>query len=180
MTTGFHSAPRGGAFIQIDAGEAGLLRSMAALVLQLVEAPEPQDDFAALVGIGTSSVKPEDPVLARLFPDAYSDDAEAAGDFRRYTEDDLRRRKRENAQGVLDQIPPRGGEITLDLADAHAWLKVLNDVRLALATRLGIKDDMPAVELDDELAADEKAGALSVYSWLTGLQDSLLRALTGE
>ncbi len=33
---------------------------------------------------------PEDPVLARLLPDAYRDDPEAAGEFRRYTEPALR------------------------------------------------------------------------------------------
>ena len=43
--------------------------------------------------------KPDDPVLARLFPDAYEDDGEAAGEFRRYTEMGLRDGKREAAGG---------------------------------------------------------------------------------
>ncbi|TDQ44579.1 DUF2017 domain-containing protein [Actinorugispora endophytica] len=178
MTTGFHSAPRGGVRIEVDSGEASLLRSMAALVLQLVEAPEPQDEFAALIGIGANSTRPEDPVLARLFPDAYTEDALAAGDFRRYTEDGLRRHKRENAQLVFDGIPAGGGEITLDLADAHSWLKLLTDVRLSLGTRLGIEDEADLEALRQRLRGDESlASAAHIYEWLTHLQESLVQAL---
>ncbi|HEX9536635.1 MAG TPA: DUF2017 family protein, partial [Streptosporangiaceae bacterium] len=38
------------------------------------------EEFAALLGLSESTALPEDPVLARLLPDAYRDDAEAAGD----------------------------------------------------------------------------------------------------
>ncbi len=101
MTIGFRPAHGGGVTIVLDADEVAVLRSMTALVLELVEPPEPKDEFSELVGIGGSSEKSDDPVLARLFPDAYNDDDEAAGDFRRYTEDGLRRNKRENAETLL-------------------------------------------------------------------------------
>ncbi len=48
----------------------------------------PPDDLAALEAMlypPGAAQTPEDPVLARLLPDAYSDDPEAAGEFRRYT-----------------------------------------------------------------------------------------------
>ncbi|GAA3752612.1 hypothetical protein HDA32_004524 [Spinactinospora alkalitolerans] len=180
MTNGFRPAPRGGVTIDLDLDEAAVLRSMAGLILQLVEPPEPKDGLAELVGIGGSDTKPEDPVLARLFPDAYSDDTESAGDFRRYTEDELRRHKRDNAQAMLVALPEAGGSVTLDLADAHAWLKALNDVRLALGTRLEIEEETYDAYLRGEGQVDDAdAAALHIYDWLGGLQETLLQALIG-
>lgn len=191
MTTGFRRAPKGVLYIDLTADEAGVLRSMAALLLDLVEEPETQDEFATMVGIGTSSEKPDDPVLARLFPDAYGDDPAAAGDFRRYTEDDLRRHKRENAQTVLesipDPVPAHGCRVDLDLADAHAWMKAVNDVRLALGTRLGITEEMSEELLDAQTGGPEgsarrgaDAAALHIYGWLAWVQESLVTAMQGE
>ncbi|MBV2367138.1 DUF2017 domain-containing protein [Streptomonospora nanhaiensis] len=180
MTKGFRPV-RGGVTIDLDADEVEVLRSMAALVLDLVEPPPERDEFESIVGIGTSSTRPDDPVLARLFPDAYSDDAESAGDFRRYTEDGLRRHKRENAQAVAAALPPRGGgRITLDLGDAHAWLKALNDVRLVLGTRLGVEEETFEAYLRGEYTVPEsEAVAMHVYDWLGGLQETLVQALFG-
>ncbi|MET1052148.1 MAG: DUF2017 family protein, partial [Mycetocola sp.] len=48
---------------------------------------------------GEADVDPA--ILARLFPDAYVNDPEAADEFRRFTLDDLIDRKVENARGVL-------------------------------------------------------------------------------
>ena len=44
------------------------------------------------------TMAPEDPVLARLLPDGYRDDPEAAGEFRKYTEPSLRSAKHQAAQ----------------------------------------------------------------------------------
>ena len=45
-----------------------------------------------------------DPAIARLVPDAYSDDAEAAQEFRRLTERDLLDRRRQDAADVLASL----------------------------------------------------------------------------
>lgn len=188
MTNGFRRGPKGVVLIDLTADEAAVLRSMAALVLELVEEPEEQDEFASMVGIGTSTETPEDPVLARLFPDAYGEDAKAASDFRRYTEDDLRRHKRENAQSMLESIPADvpGSEclIELDLADAHAWMKGLNDVRLALGTRLGVSEeteqDIDALLTGARGVDHPDAAALHIFGWLGGVQESLVLAIQGE
>ena len=84
---------------------------------------------------------PEDPVLARLLPDGYRDDAEAAGEFRRYTEPALRSAKYQAAQEMLDTLPESGGRIQLTQDQALSWLKALNDVRLALGVRLGVTEE---------------------------------------
>ncbi|RCV49947.1 DUF2017 domain-containing protein [Marinitenerispora sediminis] len=181
MTSGFRSAPHGGVSIDLDRDETAVLRSMANLVLELVEPPPPQDEFAEMVGIGSSSEKPTDPVLVRLFPDAYSGDAESAGDFRRYTEDGLRRHKRENANAMLAALPEAAGRVVLGPVEAHAWMKSLNDIRLALGTRLGVEEESYQAHLRGERRADgddaANTAAMHIYDWLGGLQETLVHAL---
>jgi hypothetical protein len=127
--------------------------------------------LAELTGLGgPPPSRPEDPVLARLLPDGYRDDADAAGEFRRLTEASLREEKRRNALGVLADLPgPEGAEIRLDEPTVERWLAALNDVRLALGTRLDVAEDMPEPDPDDP-----DAPAYVVYLWLTGLQEILL------
>jgi hypothetical protein len=133
-------------------------------------------DLAAMLGATGPTSPPQDPVLARLLPDAYRDDPEAAGEFRRYTEQGLRSGKVAAAQTVLATLPAEGGQVRLGPEDAQAWLRALNDVRLAIGTVLGITEDY-----EDELEAaswtDPRSAYLEVYHWLGYLQDSLVRAL---
>ena len=63
--------------------------------------------MAALLGSRPGHARRTIPVLARLLPDAYRDDTEAAGEFRRFTEQDLRSGKVAAARTVLDTLPPR-------------------------------------------------------------------------
>lgn len=134
------------------------------------------EGFAAMLGLSTSTNAPEDPVLARLLPDGYRDDAEAAGDFRRYTEQDLRSGKVAAARTVLATLPEDGGHILLSAADAQAWLRAINDVRLALGVRLSITEDFQ--ERMGQLEPDDPRSAYFwVYDWLTYLQETLVRAL---
>jgi hypothetical protein len=134
------------------------------------------EEFAALLGLSESTALPEDPVLARLLPDAYRDDAEAAGDFRRYTEQDLRSGKVAAARTVLATLPEGGGQVRLSTDDAQAWLRAINDVRLALGVRLSITEDFEErlAGLDPE---DPRSAYFWVYDWLTYLQETLVHAL---
>jgi hypothetical protein len=139
----------------------------------------PPDDLAALEAMlyPPGAVQtPEDPVLARLLPDAYSDDPEAAGEFRKYTEPALRSAKYEVAKQLLDTLPEAGGRIQLSNDEALAWLKALNDVRLALGVRLGVTE-----EFEQEWAKlkpdDPQWTAYEVYAWLGAVQESLVQAL---
>src|SRR5215469_17326009 len=134
------------------------------------------EEMAAMLGTAGPTSPPEDPVLARLLPDAYRDDPEAAGEFRRYTEQGLRSGKVAAAQTVLATLPSDGGRVRLSAGDAEAWLRSLNDVRLALGVVLGITEDYEPEfsELDPE---DPREAYLHVYDWLTFLQETLVRAL---
>lgn len=174
--------------LRLDAQEATVL---AALVEQLVSllggesrhaGGEGQRDRAASgrdelppVRLSDNTTAPDDPVLARLFPDAYRDDDEAAAEFRRYTEVGLRDGKLAAAATVLDDLGS-AGDIVIDHERAQAWLRALNDLRLALGTRLEITEEMHERfgELDPD---DPRFPAFAAYDWLSFLQESLVRAV---
>jgi hypothetical protein len=119
---------------------------------------------------------PQDPVLARLLPDAYQDNPEAAGEFRKYTESSLREAKKYFAQVMLDTLPEHGGRIRLTGDQARDWMRALNDVRLMFGVRLEVTEDF-----EEQLAAldpeDPAVPVFEVYGWLGAVQESLVQAL---
>jgi len=168
--------------------EATIIRDLVEQVVELVEpmrlggrTPAPEaDELTALVGMfggeDDGAELPDDPVLARLLPDAYQDDPDAANEFRRFTESGLRSAKVACAQTLLATLPPSGGKVRLSADQAEAWLRSLNDVRLALGVRLGVTDDYDA--LDEDVAEDDPRYAyVQVYQWLAYIQGSLVAAL---
>jgi hypothetical protein len=133
--------------------------------------------FAADLGFSGSTELPDDPVLARLLPDAYTGDPEAAGEFRRYTEQDLRAGKLAAAQLVLSTLPASGGRVRLTREQGEQWLRALNDVRLALGVVLEVTEDFD--DTAGEIPAEDPRSAyVWVYQWLAYLQDSLLEAMS--
>jgi hypothetical protein len=195
IMAGFRRTPRG-VSARFTAGQAGIVRNLVAQMAELVggpgsaEAPpaggtegpgEAADgglpvDFAAILATDGPPAPPDDPVLARLLPDAYGDDPEAAGEFRRYTEHGLRSGKVAAARTVLATLPAAGGRVRLSAGDAEAWLRSLNDVRLALGVVLGITDDYES-EFGKLDPGDPRQAYLHVYDFLTFLQETLVRAL---
>jgi len=174
VSTGFRRS-RQGLRITLSVDETTIIRTLVEQMLELIGELPKSDPGLAELGISENREAPHDPVLARLFPDGYRDDSEAAEEFRRYTESSLRDGKREAAEVVLASIRSPG-EITLDDGQAKAWLRALNDVRLALGTRLEITEE--SYERMDELDWDDpKFPMFSMYDWLTFLQESLVRAL---
>ncbi|MCU1593492.1 MAG: hypothetical protein JWO12_884 [Frankiales bacterium] len=164
---------RGAIRADLDDVELQVLRQLAGELLALVDEPEVSEDpLAALVGMPPGEVPaPEDDILRRLLPDAYRDDADAAGEFRRFTDADLRTSKRANALAVLQTLPDVPGRMTLSRDDVDAWLGLLNDVRLALGTALGVTEES---DLDDYEQDDPAYQTFSIYGWLGYLQESLL------
>lgn len=179
---GFARSRSGGLVLSVHETERALLLSLAQQMAEFV-APDPlaadADPLAAMVGIDPEAMVPDDPALARLFPDAFRDDPEAARDFRRFTERGLREAKAVNALTVAETLGVDGRRITIPADDIGAWLGFLNDTRIALGTRIGITEDN-----HEELAAlpedDPSSGPFHVYDWLTYLQDSLVHLLVGD
>jgi len=136
------------------------------------------DPLAQLLAMPSEIVTPDDPVLLRLLPNAYAD-PEAASDFRRYTEPQLRGSKQWNLRLVREQLTVlvdenHGGVI--EELDADIWLKAINDLRIALSIRLEINEDsFETFELlPDE---DPQKSVYAVYFWLGWLQENLLGLL---
>ena len=166
--------------------EAVIIRDLVGQVVELVAAdmpPPASDDLAALVGLtedpglADDAGLPEDPVLARLLPDGYRDDPDAAHEFRRFTESGLRSAKVESARTLLDTLPAGGGKVRLSSDQAEAWLRSLNDVRLALGVRLGVTDDYDGLG-EDVQADDPRYAYIQVYQWLAYIQECLVAALS--
>ena len=173
--------------------EADLLRSLASQLVELLrnEAAVPRGDrdpFEAMLDFSGPTAEPEDPVLARLFPTAYPADEEASAEFRRFTEGALRDGKATAAITIIDALEEAGlpAELTedglmidveLDEPGAETWLRSFTDVRLALATRLGVEEGDEEVwqALPDE---DPRAQAHDIYEWVGYLQETLIEALT--
>ena len=178
----FRPTRGGGARAVLAPAEASLLRSLVGQVIMLIAPDGPPRvqtdglDWDALEASLGEPQTPEDPVLARLLPDGYRDDPTAAEEFRKYTESDLRSVKQQAAQEMLDTLPETGGRIQLTHDQAHAWLKALNDVRLALGVRLGVTEEFEEQwgRLRDD---DPQWAAYEVYAWLGAVQESLVQAL---
>ncbi|MEU4084304.1 DUF2017 domain-containing protein [Streptomyces aureus] len=195
----FEPLPGGGAAVALDEVEISIIRSLAVQLLELI-GPGPAenasaDPLAELFAEGPSE-PPSDPVLRRLFPDAYSGPGvEAAtpeqaeeqqahsAEFRRFTENDLRAGKRENALAVirsLDALTPGGdGGAVLELTTGQSeqWLRALNDLRLAIGSRLDVVDEEDTdllYRLPDE---DPRKPMVMAYLWLGGLQETLVTTL---
>ena len=168
----------GSVTVTFDEPDVELLRHVLTEMLELLG---PADDgdvdpLAAAVGIGTATTAPEDPALARLFPDGYRDDDAAAADFRRYTEGGLREGKRSAIVRALATLDSPGTKRVIGPEDADAWLRSLTDLRLVLGERLGVTEDWEErlEALDDD---DPMLGAYWLYDRLTMLQESLVQAL---
>jgi hypothetical protein len=188
--SGFKRHRRSGACVAtFTAFEADLLRSLAGQLIELLRnesaTSQKADPLEDLLDFSGPTTAPEDPVLARLFPTAYPDDEEAAGDFRRFTESTLRDGKAAAAAAVIDALeeaglPPEPEEglfidVELDPPSAMVWMRSFTDMRLAIATRLGVEEgdeDYWATLPDD----DPRAQVHDIYDWLGYLQETLVQA----
>lgn len=150
----FSTRPDGTVEAHVSRDEALLLQSLASQV-------------SALLRDGNDS----DPAVARMLPDAYPDDEAASAEFRRFTASGLIDRKVANADTVLLSLSEaiETGNLTLDAAEAQAWLRSLTDIRLTLASRLGIESDDQAPSGDTVLQ--------DLYDWLGFVQNSLVEAI---
>jgi Domain of unknown function (DUF2017) len=122
--------------------------------------------------LGSLLEDPDDPDLRRLFPPASDDDAEADA-YRSLVHDQLVD-GRERALSTLEQTLDRE---TLTAEEADAWLRVLNDLRLILGTRLDVTEETMLADIDPN---DPSAQQYAVYAYLSWLQEQLVAALSAD
>jgi hypothetical protein len=155
---------------RFSSDDRALLTALAQQLVHLLEeraAESPADLLYAQLGIGGASAPPLDPALARLLPDAYRDDSEAASEHRRFTELGLVDRKVANARSVVRML--EAPVVAPDDAGVQSWLRHLTDLRLVLAARLQIDEDGDEGTGEDAL--------LDLYDWLGYLQGTLVECL---
>ena len=147
-----------GIHISLDEQETGILRELAKEMRLLLEADIPA----------------QDEVLQRLFPRAYEEE-EAQQNYEELIGNELRDVKREALRKVEEALGTSGPlETELPPSDVDEWLRFLNDVRLAIGTRLEVDETKMEREFDPN---DPEAPALSVLHWLGWLQGTMLEQL---
>jgi len=188
----FRALRKGGVHGELPAYAAALLGNLARQLIELLSDGEPleqvgTDPLEAMLDFDAPREMPEDPALQRLLPDAHREDPEVAAEFRRFTERSLREGKVDDAIVVLRSLGADSAEPTpeseeavefeLDRDAARSWLRCLTDLRLTLASRLGVSaddEDFWASLPDD----DERLPVYEIYGWLGYLLESLLDAVT--
>ena len=147
-----------------------LFEQMSELLSEL-GGQESTDPLEAMLGMNGSTEISDDPALARLFPDGYSDDEHASADFRRFTEQDLRQQKTAALIDIRNALTGNDETSLVSQEQAQSWLKAINDLRLVLGTRLEITQ-----ENDFDFDSDDPG--VNLYNYLTYLQGTLLDALS--
>lgn len=171
-----------GVGILFEREEAAMLDQLVRQLIALMESYsgttlDPDPLFASLE-VGGSEHPPDDPALARLFPDAFEDADDAAG-FRRVTEQGLINRKLQDAMrvasdlgaGAADGRDDGGVCVTICSQSFPAWARTLTAVRLAIAARIGLEQDDDHDRLIDE---EETRGTVLVFDWLASLLEAVL------
>lgn len=154
----FVRAKRGGKLlVELDAPEAGALRHLADEMIGLLE-----EESRA------------DPVVRRLFPDAYEDPQDAR-DFASLVGDELRATKRQSLERLRSHLGRAGGaRVSLAPDDVQAWLTTLTDLRLAIGARLEITQEGMDAPVDSE---HPDAMTMAILHWLGWLQESILETM---
>lgn len=179
MAQGFRPT-RKGITARFEEPEKQLLQKLFADVAEALapDRPVSEDPLERLLGVSGDTSAPEDSALHRLLPDG-SPDPERAAEFRRYTERGLREAKiggLKQAALALEAQPVR-----LDPEQAQVFGRALNDVRLVLADRLGIRSEEDAERVgryDDWSAIEDVETYMSLlYNFVSWLQETLVQAL---
>ncbi len=156
------------------------------------EAETPQDLLDYLTNLEAHLAEPDDPAILRLLPNAAPTDREVADEFRRYTEPDLRALKVARLRRLWSQLSEDGPRWEVAEDQAMETAAALTDVRLVLASRLGIETDADAERIHEDIGLVPYANADGLvpdreriwlgmlYEALTWLQDSLVAFVMGE
>jgi Domain of unknown function (DUF2017) len=134
--------------VDLTEAEAALLAGLLGDLADVLAAPDP-----------------DDPVIQRLYPEGYSDDDEASREYRELVQADLQAERISRLRACRAELPAGSGRMALDEEAVDRWLRVLNDLRLGLGTRLGVTE---------EHELDERQPAVQIYAWLTAVQDTLV------
>jgi hypothetical protein len=160
-------ATRRGYVAQLDTPERVVLAHVVGDVVELLQDAVPDADGAPWGTLEAEVTPPQDPALSRLLPEA-SADPDVSAEFRRLTQGELAGAKAKRllafAELLLDDEVARaaatGRHVRAERTDllvardaARDTAAALTDVRLVLASRLGVTTDGQAEDLYAEIEA---------------------------
>jgi hypothetical protein len=127
----------------------------------VVELPKEEREFLSdvlelLASIPSSG---DDPATRRLQVPVYLDDPEANSEWWLFMGEELSI-ARSADRGVYQRVMETDGKITLTTEEADAFLRVLNEGRLALGARFGLE-----VEADHDQLPEEQRQVLDYLGW---------------
>jgi hypothetical protein len=140
--------------VRLSRGVRGLLVELCRQSRALLEAEDPSSD----------------PAVSRLFPPAYPDDPLQNLEF----ETNLGAAPRSGKLEALDVVERTATASTLTEDELHAWIGVVNDLRLVLGTRIEITEEAT----DEDFPADDpRHETYRVYQFLGYLLQELLQGI---
>ncbi len=142
----------------------------------------PDDDPIAVLmhAAETEPLDRTDPLVARLFPNAYMGDDEASSDFARFTEYEQRAQLARDfaiVTGALAGTEDGANDLRVFEDEAPSWLRTLSALRLSLATRLDIVNEESLERLETLGDDDPDAFGYEIYEWLGFVMETLLRVV---
>ncbi len=113
----------------------------------------------------------DDPLLRRLFPTAYPDDAERDAEYQRLMKGDLI----ESRFVAIETMEATLDATSIDEAELNRWMQAINSLRLVVGTRLDVSEDWSEVDIDEK---DPDFGLWVLYEILTWLLYAIVNALS--
>ncbi len=113
------------------------------------------------------------PLLHRLFPPAFHDDAEKEAEYQRLMREELVASRVAAVDQVAALLDDAAG--TLSESETMAFMRSVNAIRLVLGTMLDITDDESAENADMNDSPE-----FSLYGYLAWLLEWTVRALSGD
>src|SRR5262249_48633535 len=144
---------RGTYRVELPEEERDLLRRLLPQLRSLVEGDDPGDGRTR-----------------RLYPPAYTDDAEADADYQRLMREDLVASR----VAALEAVEASVDATEVDEQQLLAWLGSVNNLRLVLGTVLDVSEELDIGDLSEETPDVE---AYALYAYLSSLLGEMVDAL---
>ncbi len=127
----------------------------------VVELPKEEREFLSdvLELLASIPASGDDPATRRLQVPVYLDDPEANSEWWLFMGEELSI-ARSTDRGVYQRVMEAEGKITLTPEEADAFLRVLNEGRLALGARFGLE-----VEADHDQLPEEQRQVMDYLGW---------------
>lgn len=140
-------------------------RVLVQLEPEAVQVLEGMPDWLADVGLD-----PRDPAGPRLSQSAYPDDPMASAEYEIVAGDNINDLRVEDRSTFLRTLTESGDDIELTVEQAEAWMRVVGDTRLMLASRLGYTEN-------DQLNQEPTSPSQHLLYFLTFVQTALIDAI---